>query len=65
MKTKLILVAVLFVLAAVVFIQNPGMVIYRIFFWQIGLSQMILLPLTLFVGFFIGYTVSSLRRRRP
>lgn len=65
MKTKLILIAVLLVLAAVVFIQNPGLVVYRIFFWQVGLSQMILLPLTLLFGFFLGYTVSSLRRRRP
>ena len=65
MKSKLILIAVLFVLIAVIFLQNPGEVIYRIYFWRISLSQMILLPLTLLAGFFLGFSVATLRRRRP
>ena len=65
MKSKLIVIAVLFVLIAIVFLQNPGEVIYRIYFWKISLSQMILLPLTLLAGFFLGFSVASLRRRRP
>lgn len=65
MKTKLILIALLFVLIAIVFLQNPGEVVYRIYFWRIGLSQMILLPLTLLAGFFLGFALASLRRRRP
>ncbi len=64
MKTKLILIAVLLVLIAVVFLQNPGQVIYRIYFWKISLSQMILLPLTLLAGFVLGFALASLRRRR-
>ena len=65
MKTKLILIGVLFVLIAIVFLQNPGEVVYRIYFWKISLSQMILLPLTLLAGFFLGFSLASLRRRRP
>jgi uncharacterized integral membrane protein len=65
MKSKLILIAVLFVLIAIVFLQNPGEVVYRVYFWRISLSQMILLPLTLLAGFFLGFSVASLRRRRP
>jgi uncharacterized integral membrane protein len=65
MKSKLILIAVLFVLIAIIFLQNPGEVVYRVYFWRISLSQMILLPLTLLAGFFLGFSVASLRRRRP
>jgi uncharacterized integral membrane protein len=65
MKSKLVLIAALFVLLAIVFLQNPGEVVYRIYFWKISLSQMILLPLTLLAGFFLGFAVARLRRRRP
>ena len=65
MKTKIILTVVLFVLVAIVFLQNPGEVVYRIYFWKISLSQMILLPLTLLAGFALGFSVASFRRRRP
>ena len=65
MKTKLILIAVLFVFIAIVFLQNPGEVVYRIYFWEIRLSQMILLPLTLLPGFVLGFSLAALRRRRP
>ncbi len=65
MKAKLILFAVILVLIAIVFLQNPGEVIYRIYFWRISLSQMILLPLTLLAGFALGFSLASLRRRRP
>jgi len=65
MKTKIILIVVLLVLAAIVFIQNPGEVVYRIYFWRIGLSQMILLPLTLLAGFALGFLTATVRRRRP
>lgn len=65
MKTKLILIAVLVALVAIVFLQNPGEVVYRVYFWKISLSQMILLPLTLLAGFFLGFLAANLRRRRP
>jgi hypothetical protein len=65
MKAKIVLIAVLLVLAAIVFIQNPGEVVYRIYFWKIGLSQMILLPLTLLAGFVLGFLAATVRRRRP
>jgi uncharacterized integral membrane protein len=65
MKAKLILFAAILVLIAIVFLQNPGEVIYRIYFWRISLSQMILLPLTLLAGFILGFSLASLRRKRP
>lgn len=55
MKAKIILFLVLVILAAIIFIQNKDEVTYRVFFWKITISQMVLLPLIALVGFFIGY----------
>jgi uncharacterized integral membrane protein len=65
MKKNIILTAIVFVLLAIVFIQNPGEVTYRAFFWKISISQMILLPLTLAAGVFIGYSLAKLRNSKP
>jgi uncharacterized integral membrane protein len=65
MAKKIGLGFVLLILIAIVFIQNPGEVSYRIYFWRISLSQMILLPLTLLMGFFLGLFAAGIRRSRP
>jgi len=64
MTKKIILIAVLLVLLAIVFIQNPGDVSYKLYFWRVTLSQMILLPLMLLAGFFIGYFVAHIKKPR-
>ena len=64
MTKKIVLSVVLLILVAIVFVQNPGEVSYRIYFWRIGISQMILLPLTLLVGFFLGLFAAGIRRSR-
>lgn len=64
MSKKVILGVVLLVLLVIVFIQNPGEVSYRIYFWRISLSQMILLPLTLLAGFFLGLFWAGVRKSR-
>jgi len=65
MTKKIALGVVLLILIAIVFIQNPGEVIYKIYFWRISLSQMILLPLTLLTGFFLGLLTAGIRKSRP
>ncbi len=65
MKKKIILAIVLLGLIAVVFVQNPGEVIYRIYFWKIGISQMILLPLLFLAGVMVGIILAGLRKSRP
>jgi uncharacterized integral membrane protein len=60
MKTKLLIVAVLLVLLAILLIQNTQEVIFRMFFWKISMSQMILVPLAVLVGFFFGYFIAKL-----
>jgi uncharacterized integral membrane protein len=63
MKTKLLIAAVLLVLIVVLLVQNTQEVVYRIFFWQISMSQMILLPLAVLVGFLFGYFVGLTGRK--
>jgi uncharacterized integral membrane protein len=61
MKTKLLIVGVLLVLLAILLIQNTQEVIFRIYFWKISMSQMILVPLAVIVGFFFGYFLAKTR----
>jgi len=60
MKPKIILVLVLIIMAVIILIQNHQVVTYRIFFWKISMSQVILLPFALIVGFVIGYIIAKL-----
>jgi len=65
MAKKIGLAVLLLVLVAIIFVQNPGEVSYRVYFWKFSISQMILLPLTLLVGFFLGLYAAGIRARRP
>jgi uncharacterized integral membrane protein len=60
MKTKLLMAGVLLVLIIVLLVQNTQEVIYRVFFWKISMSQLILLPLAVLVGFLFGYFIAKL-----
>ena len=62
MKPKILIVVVLLVLLAVVLFQNTQEVIFRIFFWKISMSQVILVPLAVFLGFLFGYFVGRTGR---
>ncbi|HDT13305.1 MAG TPA: LapA family protein [Candidatus Aminicenantes bacterium] len=65
MAKKIALGILLLALVVIVFVQNPGEVSYRIYFWRFTISQMILLPLTLLIGFFLGLFAAGIRKRRP
>ncbi len=64
MKVKIILVLVLVVLLGALFVQNTQVVTYRVYFWTISMSQMILVPIVAAVGFLIGYVLGTLRRKK-
>lgn len=64
MKTKTIILIVLGVLLAILFIQNTQVITYRLFFWKIAMSQVILVPVIFFLGFFAGYWLAHFGRRR-
>lgn len=59
MKAKILVVLVLLILLAIILIQNTEEVVFRIFFWKISMSQVILVPLAVVVGFLFGYFIAK------
>ena len=64
MKVKIVLILVLVILLVALFVQNTQIVTYRVYFWTISMSQMILVPFVAAVGFLIGYFLGTLRRKK-
>lgn len=64
MKTKLLMAAVLLVLIVILLVQNTQEVVYRMFFWKISMSQLILVPLAVLVGFLFGYFIAKLGQKQ-
>lgn len=64
MKAKTIIVLVIAVLLVIIIVQNTQVVTFRLFFWKISMSRIILLALTLVVGFALGYTVAGFGERK-
>jgi uncharacterized integral membrane protein len=63
MKAKAIVGIALVVLLVLLLVQNTAVVTYRLLFWTISLSQVVLVPLIAILGFVIGYIAGSIRRR--
>jgi len=59
MKFKTILALVVLVLAVVIIVQNTQVVTYRALLWSVSVSQIILLPAALLLGFLIGFLVGK------
>jgi uncharacterized integral membrane protein len=64
MKAKILFVIVLLALLLIVLIQNTQVVIFRLFFWSISMSQVILVPLAVLLGFLFGYFIGRTERGR-
>ena len=61
MKPKHIVILTAIILVLIFFIQNTQIVTLRLFFWKLSMTQIILLPLTMIVGFVLGYIVAKVR----
>ena len=59
MKPKFIALIVVIVLVLIFLIQNTGIVTLRLYFWKISMSQIILIPLVMAIGFGLGYFVAK------
>lgn len=59
MKAKTIVILVLIVLFLIILLQNMQVVTLRLFFWKIAMSQIILIPLVMLIGFVLGYIVAK------
>ena len=62
MQAKTIVVLVLIGLFLIILVQNTQVVTLRLLFWKIDLSQIILVPLTMLLGFILGYIVAKIAR---
>ena len=65
MRPKFIVVLVLIALLLIILIQNTQVVTLRLFFWKVGMSQIILIPLTMAIGFVVGFIVSKVTGKQP
>ena len=59
MRPRFIVVLVLIALFLIILIQNTQVVTLRLFFWKVGMSQIILIPLAMAIGFVVGFVVSK------
>jgi putative membrane protein len=64
MRPKFIVVLVLIALLLIILIQNIQPVTLRLFFWEVGMPQIILIPLTMAIGFVVGFVVSRVTGSR-
>ena len=59
MKAQTIVVLVIIGLFLIVLIQNTHVVTLRLLFWKLEIAQIILVPLTMLIGFILGYLVAK------
>lgn len=64
MKPKTIIVLILLSLFLIILLQNTKVVKIQLLFWKIGMSRIIMLPITLFLGIVIGFIIGKTKKRR-
>ena len=62
---KVIAALVLVALVLILLFQNTQVVSLKIYFWEIAMSQIILIPLVLLIGFVAGYLVARFTGKPP
>ncbi len=65
MKAKTIFIIVLAIIALVLIVQNTRVVPLQLLFWQIWMSQIVLVVLMLAIGFGIGFVLAKATRKTP
>lgn len=61
---KQILIVVAILLALIIVLQNTQVVTFRFLFWSFSMSQILLIPLAMLIGFVIGLLTYSLIARK-
>lgn len=64
MKVKILIVVILLALLVILLFQNTEEVVFRVYFWKISMSQVILVPLAVLVGFLLGYFIGVTERKK-
>ena len=65
MKPKLIFFLVVAALFLIFLIQNTQVITLRLYFWEISMSQIILIPLAILIGFALGLIVGKISKKGP
>jgi uncharacterized integral membrane protein len=60
---KVISAIVLGILFLIFLFQNTDVVTLRLYFWKVSMSQIILIPAVLLIGFAVGFTIAKLTGR--
>jgi len=58
---KAVVALILFILIFIIFVQNTETIPFRLFFWVINMSRIVLLVLSLLVGLIIGFILGSVK----
>lgn len=58
-KQKGILIGIAATLFAVILLQNTQVVSFKMLFWQVSMSRIILFPILVLIGFIAGYMVGK------
>lgn len=64
MKAKTIIILVLILLLLIILIQNTQVVTFSLLFWKISMSRIVLLVVTILLGFIIGLLTCPLIFRK-
>jgi uncharacterized integral membrane protein len=56
--------AILVLFFLIILFQNTDVVTLRVLFWDVSMSQVILIPLVLTIGFVLGFVVAKLTSAR-
>ena len=60
MKPKMITILVLVVLSLIIILQNTQPVPFKIFFWEPSVSKIVLIIISLLLGFVTGYIANQI-----
>jgi uncharacterized integral membrane protein len=63
MKPKVIFFLVMAALFLIFLIQNTQVITLRLYFWEISMSQIILIPLAILIGFVLGFIVGKIPKK--
>jgi len=63
MKTKTIIFIIIWTLFLVFLIQNAQIVTLQLFFWKISMSRIILIAITVIIGFLLGFIAAGMKKK--
>jgi uncharacterized integral membrane protein len=64
-KAKTIIIIILAIIALVLIVQNTRVVPLQLLFWQIWVSQIVLVILMFAIGFGIAFVLAKATRKKP